>query len=104
MVERFGPSQMQTGQLYEGIGRETRWYEWRDQTTRLRFVDNGNTYALVYEDMATVSNLTALRPVAPRSRTQDHAIVDSVTANPDANVADPHANVADRITGTTRGN
>lgn len=102
MVERFGPSTIQEGQLYETIGRETRWYEWRDQTTRLRFVDNGHTYALVYEDLATVANLSALRPVAPRNNNNSHALVDSVTANPDAEVTDPHANVADNITGTTR--
>lgn len=104
MIERFGPSQIQEGQLYETIGRETRWYEWRDQTTRLRFIDNGHTYALVYEDLATVANLTELRPVAPRNPNAGHALVDSVTANPDAEVTDPNANVADRITGTTRGN
>jgi hypothetical protein len=104
MIERFGPSQIQEGQLYETIGRETRWYEWRDQTTRLRFVDNGHTYALVYEDLATVANLTELRPVAPRNPNQGHALVDSVTADPDAEVNDPHQNVADHITGTTRGN
>ncbi|MBP7684820.1 MAG: hypothetical protein KBB95_23100, partial [Deltaproteobacteria bacterium] len=104
MIERFGPSQIQEGQLYETIGRETRWYEWRDQTTRLRFVDNGHTFALVYEDLATVANLTELRPVAPRNPNQGHALVDSVTADPDAEVNDPHSNVADHITGTTRGN
>ena len=88
--------------LYEEIGRETRWYEWRDQTTRLRFIDNGHTYALVYEDLATVANLSALRPVAPRQRNQGHALVDAVTVDPDAEVRDPHADVADRISGTQR--
>ncbi|MCA9533370.1 MAG: hypothetical protein KC593_06825 [Myxococcales bacterium] len=102
MVERFGPSQIQEGRLYEEIGRETRWYEWRDQTTRLRFIDNGHTYALVYEDLATVANLSALRPVAPRQRNQGHALVDAVTVDPDAEVRDPHADVADRISGTQR--
>jgi hypothetical protein len=102
MVERFGPAQLQEGQLYEDIGRQTRWYEWRDQTTRLRFVDNGHTYALVYEDLATVANLSTLRPVAPRDRNAGHALVDSVIQDPDADIRDPHADVADHISGTQR--
>ena len=102
MIERFGPSQIQEGRLYDEIGRETRWYEWRDQNTRLRFVDNGSTYALVYESLATVANLSTLRPVAPRRADGGHALVESVIVDPDAEVQDPHSNVADRITGTGR--
>ncbi|MCA9574596.1 MAG: hypothetical protein R3B40_02670 [Polyangiales bacterium] len=102
MIERFGPSRIQEGQLYEDIGRETRWYEWRDRTTRLRFIDNGHTYALVYEDLATVANLSTLRPVPPRRTNQGHALVDSVMVDPDAEVRDPHSDVADHISGTQR--
>lgn len=103
MVERFGPSSIHEGQLYPEIGRETRWYEWRNATTRLRFIDNGSTFALVFEDLATVANLATLRPNAPRQRDAPHPLVDAVTADPDAEVQDPHADVADHISGSRRG-
>lgn len=58
-------------------GRYVTEVDWKDQTTHLRAVERGDTsFALIFEDNATASNIAALRTNKPK----DESTVDPVVA------------------------
>jgi hypothetical protein len=70
--KKFGRGYEKQDETNPGSGREYRFIEYLDRNSRLRAVDRSGEhgdYALVFEEMATVRNLSALRPgVARRSK------------------------------------
>ncbi len=63
--KKFGKGYEKNGETNPGSGREYRFIEYLNRSSRLRAVDRGdryNDYVLVFEEMATVRNLSALRP------------------------------------------
>ena len=75
--KKFGRGHVKTEELYRGTGDELRFIEFRTRNTRLRAVDktgDHGQYALVFEDMGTVRDLSALRTnVDRRQRARDRA-------------------------------
>jgi hypothetical protein len=108
---RFGPGVERSGSLVEGRPA-TRWIEWQDATTRLRAVDQTRFYGffcLVFEDRATLAQLSTLRTHTVTRDTGSHALVDSILRDDtEASTTggtggdDAHADIADRLSGHTR--
>lgn len=69
------PGRLQAADYSKGrYGQEV---DWKDGSTHLRAIDRGTSYSFAYEDIATLGNLTALRPNKP---TQDPDIDPAVAA------------------------
>jgi hypothetical protein len=100
---RFGEAKDGRGELSPGSG-ERHWLEWHDDSSRLRAVDQTDFYGfycLVFEDKATVANLTHLRANTREVGSKQHSLVDAVTA-PGSVDPDGSPDIADRITGKIR--
>lgn len=87
-------------------GPRLRTEEWRDDTTRMHVVDATtfyNAFCLVYEESATVAQLTTLRrnvtPRATRTTTAASTAGQPETGN---TTGDANADIVDRITGKIR--
>jgi hypothetical protein len=108
---RFGPGVERSGSLVEGRPA-TRWIEWQDATTRLRAVDQTRFYGffcLVFEDRATLAQLSTLRTHTVTRDTGSHALVDSILRDDTESSSaggtggdDAHADIADRLSGHVR--
>jgi hypothetical protein len=64
LKKRFGNGHVKQGEYYRDMDQVYQWIEYLDRNTRLRAVDktsNYGEYALVFEEMATVRDLAALR-------------------------------------------
>ncbi|HEX7477905.1 MAG TPA: hypothetical protein VF331_08865 [Polyangiales bacterium] len=105
VTRRFGEAKDAHGEISSGSG-DRHWLEWQDAKTRLRAVDQTDFYGfycLVFEEKATVANLSRLRTntreVAGGSN--KHSLVDAVTERAKAE-PDSSPDIADRITGKIR--
>lgn len=100
---RFGNAKETRGELAAGTG-ERHWLEWQDDKTRLRAVDQTDFYGfycLVFEEKATVANLSRLRTNTQEVGPRQHALIEAVTA-PRDNDPDDSPDIVDRITGKIR--
>lgn len=64
---KFGKGRAKKGEITPGQGN-TQWLEYMDRNSRMRAADTTNkrnTYALIFEEMATVRELASTRPKAP---------------------------------------
>jgi hypothetical protein len=64
---KFGKGRVKKGELTPGQGN-TQWLEYLDRNSRMRAADQTgkrSTFALVYEEMATVRELASSRPTKP---------------------------------------
>lgn len=102
---RFGESRERSGEAYPGAGQRT-WFEWLDDRTRLRAVDQTQFYGfycLVFDERQTVNNLATLRRNVPRRGTKTHSLVDLVTSQPTTPTTDDsRSDIVDRLTGKNR--
>jgi hypothetical protein len=75
--KKFGKGHAKSGELNPGQGK-TQWIEFVDRNSRLRAADNSKhgVYALIFEEMATVRELAALRPSQPRRMVEDDDAAD----------------------------
>lgn len=64
-------------------GRNATEVDWKDPTTRVRIIQRGDTaLAVAYEERATLSNLTALRPNKPAATDEiDPAVAAAIRGN-----------------------
>jgi hypothetical protein len=100
---RFGTAKDGRGELSPGTG-ERHWLEWQDDKTRLRAVDQTDFYGfycLVFEDKATVANLSRLRTNTQDTGKHTHSLIEAVTG-PASDHPDDSPDIADRITGKIR--
>jgi hypothetical protein len=102
---KFGTAKDAHGELSPGSG-ERHWLEWQDNSTRLRAVDQTGFYGfycLVFEDKATVANLSRLRTNTQEvsGGRKSHALVDAVTSGGSED-PDSSPDIVDRITGKIR--
>jgi hypothetical protein len=102
LSRRYGDGSFQSEAL-PGGGRR-RWTEWRDDTTRVRVIDERRfygVYCLAWDELATVARLDELRTVEDTGE-HGHTIVEAVTlpeSGEDEGSGDQHRDVVDRITG-----
>lgn len=100
---RFGRAQSHRG---GERGRQVRWLEWEDPSTRLRAIDRTRFYGfycLVFEEKDTLGRLSELRTSTSRSDTPERLVVDSVIQSEGTSEgADANADIVDRITGRVR--
>jgi len=86
--DKFGKGRLKKGELAPGQG-STQWVEYLDRNSRMRAADDTGKrggFTMVYEEMATVRELAALRPKkAPSRATSDEA--DAPAANSAAHEA-----------------
>jgi hypothetical protein len=64
---KFGKGRAKKGELTPGQGN-TQWLEFMDRNSRMRAADSSgkrSTYAMIFEEMATVRELASTRPKAP---------------------------------------
>ncbi len=88
-------------------GTRLRTVEWQDEATRLHVVDNTtffSAFCLVYQEVATLSQLAALRRNTLPGRQQRAAVAQVEPANPGGatTTSDPNSDIVDRITGKIR--
>ena len=74
--KRFGNGMVKSGARLADREDEQKWVEFLDRQSRLRAVDQTaehGSYALVFEDMSTVRDLSSLRLNVPKRRPAKHA-------------------------------
>ncbi|MCS6798849.1 MAG: hypothetical protein NZ898_10000 [Myxococcota bacterium] len=101
LQNRFGPG-LERSQ--ERDGRQVRWLEWQDESTRLRAIDENHFYGfycLVFEEKATLANLDNLRVNRPPPRESGNAFVRAVVES-NEEVSTANQDIVDRITGMIR--
>ncbi len=86
-------------------GPRLRTIEWRDDTSRLHIVDATtfyNAFCLVYEESATVAQLTTLRRNVPVRTTRTATVANNALPETGNTTGDANADIVDRITGKIR--
>ncbi len=84
--KKFGKGRKKSGQMTGGTSESYQFLEFLDRSNRMRAVDKTSAhgeYALVFEEMATVRNLSALRMNTPKRSKARRSSVASRSSKPD---------------------
>jgi len=97
MQRRFGQATSMSGEPYSRP-----WFQWSDRNTRIRMLNNGGAFALVFSSEKTEKHLAVLRKNAlPRKKKRNTALDDIILKTDEFGLpektADPNDQIAETI-------